>query len=112
MAKLTDTQLPMLSKSSQRADRGVELSANLKGGTAHKVVDRLIRNGLLEEIRARGTLPVWRRDDNNGRKALRLTRHGLYAIAVEPEETTAAADPDGGTEYDLNDVSWRAVIIR
>jgi hypothetical protein len=34
-----------------RADRGVELPANLKGEAARKVVDKLIRAGLLEEVR-------------------------------------------------------------
>jgi len=42
-AKLTDTQLIILSTASQRDDRGVELPANLKGGAARKAVDKLIR---------------------------------------------------------------------
>jgi hypothetical protein len=45
MPKLTDTQLVILSAASQRDDRGVELPANLKGGAACKVVDKLIRAG-------------------------------------------------------------------
>jgi hypothetical protein len=72
MARLTDTQLIILSAASQRDDRGVELSANLKGEAARKVVDKLIRAGLLEEVRAGGTLPVWRRG------SLRALR-GLYS---------------------------------
>jgi hypothetical protein len=70
MPKLTDTQLVILSAASQRDDRGVELPANLKGGAACKVVDKLIRAGLLEEVRANGSLPVWRRDDESGPMAL------------------------------------------
>jgi hypothetical protein len=38
---------------------------------------------LIEEVRARGDLPVWRRDDDNRAMALRITRRGLKAIAVE-----------------------------
>jgi hypothetical protein len=34
MPKLTDTQLIILSAASQRDDRGVELPANLKGGSS------------------------------------------------------------------------------
>ena len=49
MARLTDTQLIILSAASQRDDRGVELPANVKGEAARKVVDKLIRAGLLEE---------------------------------------------------------------
>ena len=53
--KLTDTQLVLLSAASQREDRAVELPANLKGGAAHKVVAKLLTEGLVEEIRARGS---------------------------------------------------------
>jgi hypothetical protein len=76
MSKLTDTQQIILSAASQRDDRGVELPANLKGGAARKVVDKLIRAGLLEEVRAAGALPVWRRDDDSGPMALRITKTG------------------------------------
>jgi hypothetical protein len=59
MSRLTDTQLMILSAASQCDDRGVELPANLKGeAAARKVVDKLIRAGLLEEVRAGGSLPV------------------------------------------------------
>src|SRR6266478_2035078 len=70
MARLTDTQLIILSAASQRDDRGVELPANLKGEAARKAVAKLIRAGLLEEVRAGGALPVWRRDDESGSMAL------------------------------------------
>ena len=90
--KLTDTQLVLLSAASQRDDRAVELPANLKGGAAHKVVAKLLTEGLVEEIRARGSLPVWRRDENEGAFALRITKRGLKAIQVDDA-------PDvGGTE--------------
>jgi hypothetical protein len=58
MARLTDMQLIILSAASQRDDRGVELPANVKGEAARKVVDKLIRAGLLEEVHAGGSLPV------------------------------------------------------
>jgi hypothetical protein len=89
MSKLTDTQLIILSAASQREDHGVELSANIKGAAARKVVDKLIRAGLLEEVRAGGSLPVWRRDDDSGAMALRITKTGLEAIDVEDEATAA-----------------------
>jgi hypothetical protein len=89
MARLTDTQLIILSAASQREDRGVELPANVKGEAARKVVDKLIGAGLLEEVRAAGSLPVWRRDDDSGPMALRITKKGLEAIDVEDEPTAA-----------------------
>ena len=33
-----------------------------KGGASHKVVGKLLTQGLIEEIPARGALPIWRRD--------------------------------------------------
>jgi hypothetical protein len=82
MSKLTDIQLVTLSVASQRGDRGVVLPPNLRGGAAQKLVTKLIDLGFVEEIRARGDLPVWRRDDV-GQKALRITKRGLKAIAVD-----------------------------
>jgi hypothetical protein len=92
MSRLTDTQLIILSAASQRDDRGVELPANVKGEAARKVVDKLIRADLLEEVRAGGALPVWRRDDETGPMALRITQQGLKSIDVEDEATAAAKD--------------------
>jgi hypothetical protein len=63
--KLTDTQLVLLSAASQRQDRGIELAANLKGGAAQKLVRKLLTDGLIEEVGAIGSLPVWRRGEDN-----------------------------------------------
>jgi len=65
--KLTDTQLLLLSAASQRDDRALEPSPKLTGGAAGKVVAKLLTEGLVEEVRARGSLPVWRRDDEGPR---------------------------------------------
>jgi hypothetical protein len=89
MARLTDTQLIILSAASQRDDRGVELSTNIKGEAARKAVNKLIRAGLLEEVRGGGSLPVWRRDDETGPMALRITKNGLDAIDVKDEAAAA-----------------------
>ena len=90
--KLTDTQLVILSAASQREDHAVELPANLKGAAAHKVVGKLLSDGLLEEIRARGTLAMWRRNDAEQPMALRITKRGRKAIGVEDEPAEEAAD--------------------
>ena len=82
MARLTDTQLIILSAASQRDDRGVELPANVKGEAARKVVDKLVRAGLLEEVRAGGSLPVWRRDEPDDGYGAKDAR----AATIEPNE--------------------------
>jgi hypothetical protein len=100
MARLTDTQLVILSTASRRNDRGVDLPTNVKGEAVRKAVDKLIRAGLLEEVRTNGSLLAWRRDAEAGLMALRITRQGLEAIGVKdvavgaPTETSVSPDPD------------------
>jgi len=99
--KLTDTQLVLLSAAAQHPEGAIELASDLKGGAAKKAVGKLLREGLIEEIPARGALPVWRRDDDQGPLVLRITPHGLAAIGVEagvterkgaPHDTELASD--------------------
>ena len=100
MARLTDTQLVILSTASQRNDRGVDLPTNVTGEAVRKAVDKLIRAGLLEEVRANGSLLAWRRDAEAGPMALRITKQGLEAIGVKdvaegaPTETSISPAPD------------------
>jgi hypothetical protein len=92
MLQLTDTQLIILSAASQRDDRGVELPTNVRSEAARKVAQKLIRAGLVEEVRASGSLPIWQRDEQRGPMALRITKDGLAAIDVED----GAAVPEAG----------------
>jgi uncharacterized protein DUF3489 len=81
--KLTDTQLVLLSAAAQHPEGAIGLASDLKGAAAKKAVGKLLRDGFIEEIPARGALPVWRRDDDAGPLALRITPPGLAAIGVE-----------------------------
>ena len=89
--KLTDTQLLLLSTASQRDDNALEPLSNLAGAAAHRVVAKLLSEGLVEESSAGGTLPVWSRDDD-GPRCLRITKKGLAAIGVE-EEPAKSGEP-------------------
>ena len=114
--KLTDTQLVLLSAASQREDRGVEVGSNLKGGAAHKVLGKLLTEGLVEEVPGHGALPVWRRDEENRPLALRITQHGLDAIQVDesgsrPEAGDASA-PERGADLAPDKPSRRAAARR
>jgi len=95
--KLSDTQLLILSSASQRTDHAAVLPANLKGGAAKKVVDRLLNEKLLQELRAKDDMPVWRRGDDNRPYSLQITNAGLRAIEVQDVADTpdnkAAAGP-------------------
>ena len=67
------------------------------------MVGKLLTQGLIEEIPARGALPIRRRDKGKGSFAVHITRRGLAAIGVakgsawlEAEESSGAgrgADP-------------------
>ena len=96
--KFTDTQLGILSAASQRADRAIELAPNLKGGAAHKVFSKLLADGLIEEVQASGSLPVWRHDDDKGPVALRITECGRAAIQVDQGGALAQAAAPRKTE--------------
>ena len=97
--QLTDTQLVLLSAAAQHPEGAIERASDLKGGTAKKTVGKLVRDGLIEQIPAGGALPVWRRDDDAGPLALRITPHGLAAIGV----ATGVADGTGGTSHQSRD---------
>ena len=94
--KLTDSQLVLLSAASQRQDGAVELGPNLKAGASAKVVGRLLRQHLIEEVPAQGSLQVWRRDENDGALALRVTERGLPRSV--PVRRWAPPRPVGRTE--------------
>jgi hypothetical protein len=95
--KLSDTQLMILSSASQRTDHAAVLPATLKGSAANKVVNKLLNEKLLQELRAKDDMPVWRRGDDNRPYSLRITKAGLKAIEVEDvaeaSDNIAAADP-------------------
>ena len=102
---LSDTQLLILSAASQRTDHAATLPANLKGSAAKKVIDRLLKQKLLQELRAKDDMPVWRRGDDNRRYSLRITKTGLRAIEVQDvaeAPDNAAADSDEVTAADAS----------
>jgi hypothetical protein len=107
--KLSDTQLMILSSASQRTDHAAVLPANLKGSAANKVINKLLNEKLLQELRAKDDMPVWRRGDDNRPYSLRITKAGLKAIEVEDvaqaSDNNAAADSD---EIAAADVSAEA----
>ena len=92
---LTSTHLGLLSAAAQREDGAIELA--FKGGAADKVVSKLLRDGLIEEIPARGALPIWRRDEEKEAVALRITTRGLAAIGIDEHRALLEAEENSGT---------------
>jgi hypothetical protein len=108
---LTSTQLVLLSAAAQREDGAIELAPNLKGAATDKVVSKLLRDGLIEEIPARGALPIWRRDEEKEAVALRITTRGLAAIGIEEHRALLEAEENSGTPA-CNKPARRASAVR
>ena len=90
--KLTDAQLVMLSAAAQREDLCLTAPDKLKGASLTKVTEKLVKLGLVREVRAKAGMPVWRR--TTPRRAFKLTAAGLKAIAVDDgsDEVTASKE--------------------
>lgn len=82
--KLTDSHLVLLSRATQRDDGALDVPATLKD--RQRIVGQLLGGKLVEEIPARGGLPVWRRDEQAGSLALIITDAGLVAIRADAAE--------------------------
>ena len=98
---LSDTQLLILSAASQRPDHAATLPANPKGSAAKKAIDRLLKQKLLQELRAKDDMPAWRRGDDNRPYTLRITKAGLKAVEVGD----VADLPDNKAMADRDDVA-------
>jgi Protein of unknown function (DUF3489) len=95
--KLTDTQLVLLGAAAQRKDFCLVAPPTLKGAIARKVASKLISAGLVKEVKAKASDPIWRRDEESRASyALKLTAAGAEAIAVHDP----AEPDDAGEEND------------
>ena len=96
IAKLTDTQLVLLSAAAQRDTKAllpVPKSLKAKGAALTRTIDKLLRHGLIEECSVNGNSPAWRRDDEDGTLGLFLTEQGLAALDGPAVDSKALAKP-------------------
>ncbi|BCH23536.1 DUF3489 domain-containing protein [Mesorhizobium sp. L-8-3] len=92
--KLSDTQLVILNAACRRADRRVlPLPTKLKGGAAEKVITSLVTKGLVAEIQAELSDPVWRVAEDDQRLTLVPTLRAFEALGIEPDAATSAPQP-------------------
>ncbi len=87
MAKLTDTQLVILSAAAQRKDGAVlplPKSLKTKGAAVTKTLDGLRKKGLLEEKPACREAAAWRQGKDGRRMMLAITEAGLGALDGKP----------------------------
>jgi hypothetical protein len=111
MTKLTDTQLIVLTAAAGRDDGSIlPLPDTIRGGAATKVVDALIARGLAERIEderiavddlvriTRAGLVAINVDPDDGAQAANGGHDGEDGAATAPEPETATTDADGATQ--------------
>jgi hypothetical protein len=83
MAKLTDTQLIVLSKAAARDDGIAVAPAKMNKAAAARVGKSIVARKLMREVRSKPGMPVWREDEDNRSISLMITRAGRDAIGVD-----------------------------
>ncbi len=91
MAKLTDTQLIVLSKAARRDDGAAIFPERMNKAAAAKVGSSLVRRKLMREVRAKPGMPEWRKDEDGRSISLVIMRAGRDAIGVEDDLGEARA---------------------
>jgi hypothetical protein len=99
--RLTDTQLTILAEAAKRDDGAVlplPAAITLEGKRLGRTLQALIRRGLVTAVASK--LECIGGEDQEAPEDLRITRAGLLAIGVEPEdaETSEEAEPDKAGE--------------
>jgi hypothetical protein len=92
MAKLTDTQLVVLSKAAAREDGIGSIPAGLNNAAAAKVAASLVSRKLMREVRSKPDMPVWRKDEEGRGTSLIITPEGREAIGIEDSENDSSKD--------------------
>jgi hypothetical protein len=104
-AKLSDTQLAILTAACQREDRSVyPITARIGGAPLAKVLQSLLGKQLIEEVETADPTATWRTRDDGVALTVRATVAACEQIAVAPAERKGAkparakAAQKGGTK--------------
>src|SRR4051794_21859039 len=98
MAKLTDTQLIVLSKAAARDDGLATIPEGLNKAAAAKVGASLVSRKLMRELRSKTDTPVWREDEEGRGTSLVITREGREAIGIDDSEHDSSKDAMTATD--------------
>jgi hypothetical protein len=93
MKRLTDSQLIVLSRATQRDDGIATPPPNMRGGGLAKVGQALIDRKLMRMVRTKPGMPVWRIDSEDQPFSLVITAAGRKMIKVEGEPADRRAAP-------------------
>src|SRR3954462_9938443 len=90
MAKLTDTQLIVLSRAAAREDGIASIPTGLNKAAAAKVAASLVARKLMREIQSKPGMAVWGEEEEGQRTSLVITRGGRDAIGIEDSENESS----------------------
>src|ERR1700687_4042682 len=85
IAKLTDTQLIVLSAAAARDGGVAVVAAKMNRAAASKVGASLVTRKLMREARSKPGMPVWRKGEDGRPISLMITRAGRDAIGVDED---------------------------
>ena len=88
MAKLSDTQLIVLSNAAASEDGAAVVPPKMNKAAAAKVGSSLVARKLMREVRTKPGMPIWRADENGRSVSLIITRAGCDAIGVDSAAKT------------------------
>ena len=89
--KVTKSQRALLASAALRKDRLIVIPAGLTDVAAKRLTKTLLHLELVQEIAARGAMPVWRREGDRS-WSLKLTRAGIGSCAGV-EQSGAGDEP-------------------
>jgi hypothetical protein len=90
MAKLTDTQLIVLSMAATREDGIASIPTGLNKAAAAKLAARLVSRKLMRKVQSKPGMAVWREEKEGQRTSLVITREGRDAIGIEDSENESS----------------------
>lgn len=83
MAKLSDTQLVLLSNAAKRDNGALTRSPKMKPEATEQAVGALLSRKLIKSAPKSGTLPFWKKGPDDDPMSLVITPAGLDAIGIE-----------------------------
>ena len=104
MAKLTGSQIIVLSAAASRDDGIAIIPAKMNKAAASKVGSSLVARKLMREARSKPGMPIWRVDKDDRPISLVITRAGRNAIGVD-EDAAAEAPRLNNKAPEMQDVS-------
>ncbi len=96
MARLTDSQLLVLSKAAARDDGAAIAPPKMNNAVATKLAASLVARKLMREVRSKAGMPGWRKNDDGRLISLVITRAGRDAIGVIDDEAALAISDAAG----------------